>query len=125
MRRHGRWLILAAVVASATLLGATQRAGAAGLVDEIKQRGTMRFCVADWPYLTKDPKTGKWTGYDADLAEALASRFNAKVEFVDSSWGNMIPALLAKKSDVAWRGFFHPEERAKVVDYTKTDHNTG
>jgi polar amino acid transport system substrate-binding protein len=124
MRRYGRWLALAAI-ASAAFLGATRPAGAAGLVDEIKQRGTMRFCVADWPYLTKDPKTGKWTGYDADLAEALASRFSAKVEFVDSSWGNMIPALLAKKCDVAWGGFFHTEERQKVVDYTKDVHNTG
>jgi polar amino acid transport system substrate-binding protein len=125
MRRHGRWLALAIVIASVAFLGTPRPAGAAGLVDEIKQRGTMRFCVADWPYLTKDPKTGKWTGYDADLAEALASRFGAKVEFVDSSWGNMIPALLAKKCDVAWGGFFHTEERQKVVDYTKDVHNTG
>jgi polar amino acid transport system substrate-binding protein len=125
MRRCGRWLILTALVASATFLGTTRPSGAAGLVDEIKQRGTMRFCVADWPYLQKDPKTGKWSGYDADLAEALAGRLGAKAEFVDSSWGNMIPALLAKKCDVAWGGFFHTEERQKVVDYTKDVHNTG
>jgi len=125
MRRCGRRLILTALVVSATFLGTTRPSGAAGLVDEIKQRGTMRFCVADWPYLQKDPKTGKWSGYDADLAEALAGRLGAKVEFVDSSWGNMIPALLAKKCDVAWGGFFHTEERQKVVDYTKDVHNTG
>ncbi len=125
MKRYGRWLAVTALVASGTLLGVAPPARAAGLVDEIKQRGTMRFCVADWPYLTKDPKTGKWTGYDADLAEALAGRVGAKVEFVDSSWGNMIPALLAKKCDVAWGGFFHTAEREKVVDYTKDVHNTG
>ena len=55
----------------------------------------------------------------------MATRFGAKVEFVDSSWGNIIPALLAKKCDVAWGGFFHTEERQKVVDYTKDVHNTG
>lgn len=125
MRRYGRWLALAAVVASAAVLGAAQPAGAAGLVDEIKQRGVMRFCVADWPYLTKDPKSGQWTGYDADLAQALATKLGAKVEYVDSEWGNIIPALLAKKCDVAWGGFFHTEERQKVVDYTKDVHNTG
>jgi len=47
------------------------------------------------------------------------------VEYVDSEWGNIIPALLAKKCDVAWGGFFHTEERQKVVDYTKDVHNTG
>jgi polar amino acid transport system substrate-binding protein len=125
MRRYGRWLILSTLLVGATLAGVTRPATAAELVDEIKQRGTMRFCVADWPYLAKDPKTGKWTGYDADLAEALAGRLGVKVEFVDSSWGNIIPALLAKKCDVAWGGFFHTAERAQVVDYTKDVHNTG
>jgi polar amino acid transport system substrate-binding protein len=95
MKRYGRWLALATVIASAAVLGAAQPAGAAELVDEIKQRGVMRFCVADWPYLTKDPKTGQWTGYDADLAQALATKLGAKVEYVDSEWGNIIPALLA------------------------------
>jgi polar amino acid transport system substrate-binding protein len=125
MTRFGRWLALAALLVIMPVLGAARSGAAAGLVDEIKQRGAMRFCVADWPYLTKDPKTGKWTGYDADLAEALARRLGVKVEYVDSSWGNIIPALLAKKCDVGWGGFFHTAEREKVVDYTKDVHNTG
>ena len=116
------WTVTAALALSAGLAPAAR---AAGLVDEVKQRGTVRLCVADWPYLSKDPKTGKWAGYDADLAELFATRLGAKVEFVDSSWGNIIPALLAKKCDVAWGGFFHTEERQKVVDYTKDVHNTG
>ena len=125
MTRFGRWLALAGLLGTMTILGNPPSGAAAGLVDEIKQRGAMRFCVADWPYLTKDPKTGKWTGYDADLAEALARRLGVKVEYVDSSWGNIIPALLAKKCDVGWGGFFHTAEREKVVDYTKDVHNTG
>ena len=116
------WTVTAALALSAGLAPAAR---AAGLVDEVKQRGTVRLCVADWPYLSKDPKTGKWAGYDADLAELFATRLGAKAEFVDSSWGNIIPALLAKKCDVAWGGFFHTAEREKVVDYTKPVHNTG
>jgi len=52
MTRSGRWLTLAALLTAVTILGDARPGMAAGLVEEIKQRGTMRFCVADWPYLT-------------------------------------------------------------------------
>jgi polar amino acid transport system substrate-binding protein len=107
------------------LAGPGPEAEAAGLVDEIKKRGVVRLCVADWPYMQKDPKTGQWTGYDADLGALYGKRLGVKVEYVDSSWGNIIPALSAKKCDVAWGGFFRTAEREKVVDYTKPVHNTG
>lgn len=96
-----------------------------GLLAQIKQRGTLKLCVADSPYLKKDPATGEWTGYDADLAHAYAQSIGAKVVWVDSSWGNIIPTVQAGKCDIAWGAFFKLPERAKVVDYTVTTHNTG
>lgn len=96
-----------------------------GLLGQVKARGTLKLCVADSPYLKKDPATGDWTGYDADLAHAYAQSIGVKVEWVDSSWGNIIPTVQAGKCDIAWGAFFKLPERAKVVDYTVTTHNTG
>lgn len=125
MRRSSRTNAIVALLGVMTVLASVGIGAAAGLLDEIKQRSALKLCAADWPYLQKDPKTGKWTGYDADLAEIYAGRLGVKVEWVDSSWGNMIPALLAKKCDVAWGGWFYRPERAEVADYTKGVHNTG
>jgi ABC-type amino acid transport substrate-binding protein len=125
MRRFGRILTATVLAGAVAWLAAARDGAAAGLLDEVKQRGVIKLCVADWPYLQKDPKTGKWTGYDADLADLYAARLGVKVEYVDSSWGNMIPALLAKKCDISWGGWFFRPERAQVADYTKPVHNTG
>ncbi len=125
MRRNASVTVIAMLVVLIGIPGTIRPGSAAGLVDEIKQRGVLKLCVADWPFIQKDPKTGKWTGYDADLAEIYAGRLGVKVEWIDSSWGNMIPALLAKKCDASWGGWFFRPERAEVAAYTKGVHNTG
>jgi polar amino acid transport system substrate-binding protein len=54
-----------------------------------------------------------------------AKRLGVKVQWVDSSWGNIIPTVMAKKCDIAWGVFFYRPEREKVIDQTRPIHNTG
>ena len=116
---HMIGLALAIVLVPATLVSG------AGVLADIKQRGTLKLCTADSPYIQKDPKTGNWVGYDADLADMYAKQLGVKVQWVDSSWGNIIPTTLAKKCDIAWGVFFYRPEREKTIDQTKPIHNTG
>jgi ABC-type amino acid transport substrate-binding protein len=97
----------------------------AGTLAEIKQRGTLRLCAADWPYLVKDPKTGQWVGWDFDLANMYAARLGVKVAWVDSSWGNIVPSLVANKCDIAWGALRRTPERAQVLDFSQPVHKLG
>jgi len=115
-------LALAAVV---MIFAVPRGAVGAGLLDTIKSRGALQLCVADYPYIQKDPATGQWVGYDADLAAMFAARIGVKVQWVDVSWGNIVPALLAQKCDAVWSAPFVTPDRAKVVDFSSTVHNTG
>jgi len=120
-----RWAVSVALGAVAVLLGTLPGASGAGLLDVIKSRGALQLCVADYPYIQKDPATGQWVGYDADLAKMFASQLKVKVEWVDVSWGNIVPALLANKCDAVWSAPFVTAERAKVVNFTNTVHDAG
>lgn len=120
-----RWAAAVAFGSVALLLVALPNASGAGLLDTIKSRGAFQVCVADYPYMQKDPATGQWVGYDAELAKMFASTLGVKVEWVDVSWGDIVPALLAKKCDAVWSAPFVTPERAKVVDFTNTVHDAG
>ena len=57
-------------------------------VDEIKERGVIRVGTArDYcPMSFLNPETGKYEGFDADLAEDWANYLGVKIEFVPTSW---------------------------------------
>jgi len=112
-------------MAVAAMLVMPRGAAGAGLLETIKSRGALQLCVADYPYIQKDPATGQWVGYDADLATMFAARIGVKVQWVDVSWANIVPALLAQKCDAVWSAPFVTPERAKVVDFTNTVHDAG
>lgn len=122
--RQSGWFVLLALALVVVLSQATISLGA-GRLAEIKQRGTVRLCAADWPYLIKDPKSGQWAGWDADLAGMYASQLGVKVAWVDSSWGNIVPSLAANKCDLAWAALRSTPERAKVLDFSKPIHKLG
>ena len=49
------------------------------------------------PYYNKSIETGKWEGFGPDFADDLAKKLGAKVEFVETTWGNAVLDLQANK----------------------------
>ncbi|SFQ33623.1 ABC transporter substrate-binding protein [Variovorax sp. 770b2] len=68
------------------------------------------------PFEFKDPDTGKLTGFDIDLLEALAAKLDLKVTWQDVSFDQMISSLSTKRLDVFLGGFADTEERQKSID---------
>jgi polar amino acid transport system substrate-binding protein len=63
------------------------------------------------------------TGFDVDLAKAVARRWKIKVSFVSTAFTGLLPALGAKKCDLIWSGIFVTPERTQqfpAVGYMKT-----
>ena len=82
-------------------------------VDEIKERGVIRVGTAgDYcPMSFLNPETGKYEGFDADLAEDLANYLGVKIEFVPTSWPALMSDTLSEKFDLAICGITITEAR--------------
>ena len=79
----------------------------------ILKNGVLRVGTAgDYrPMSWRDPATGEYWGFDACLAEDLAARLGAKLEYVETSWRTLIEDALAGAFDLALCGIAVTEER--------------
>lgn len=104
---------------SSTDKAAAQAAAPVSTLDRIKQRGVLRVAVivGQEPYFHKDLASGQWSGACVDMANDIASKLSAKVETVESTWGNQILDLQGDKVDLAFAVNPTPE-RALVIDFS-------
>jgi polar amino acid transport system substrate-binding protein len=88
-------------------------------LERIKRSGVLRVAVivGQEPYFHKDLPTGKWSGACIDMANDIAAKLSAKVETVESTWGNQILDLQGDKVDLAFAVNPTPE-RALVIDFS-------
>lgn len=83
-------------------LTCTAAAQAAELPPDIVARGSVKAAVSpnyaplDW----RDPATNELTGFDHDLGNALGARLGLKIEWVPSTFEQMIPSLETGRVDV-------------------------
>ena len=96
-----------------------QAAAPVSTLDRIKQKGVLRVAVivGQEPYFHKDLASGQWSGACVDMANDIASKLSAKVETVESTWGNQILDLQADKVDLTFAVNPTPE-RALVIDFS-------
>src|SRR5271155_5021104 len=69
------------------------------------------------PYFNKDLATGEWSGMCIEMTKDIAGIFDAKVEYVESTYGNSVLDLQSGKIDLAYA--LNPTPlRALVIDFT-------
>lgn len=71
------------------------------------------------PYFAKDIGSGKWEGFGPDFSESLAQKLGAKVEYVETTWGNAVLDLQSNKIDVMF-GMAPTPARKEVVNFSDT-----
>jgi len=113
-----RHLQVAALAAVATLAvsAATFAQAQTTRLDQIESRGTLRVgMTGDYrPFTFLDKKTGKFEGFDVDMANALGKAMGVKVEFVKTSWPTFTKDFVADKFDIATGGVSITLARQKV-----------
>jgi polar amino acid transport system substrate-binding protein len=88
--------------------------------------GSFSVCMdVSFPPMEYYPTVGSTTptGFDVDLAKAVARRWKIKVNFVSVAFTGLLPALAANKCDLVWSGIFVTPERTQqfpAVGYMKT-----
>lgn len=86
---------------------------------DIRSRGSIKVASnVEYPpfeYYDTDNKT--IVGLDKDLADALGAKLGVKLEFNNMSFDAIIPALAAKRFDMAMSAMTDNAERRKQVDF--------
>jgi cyclohexadienyl dehydratase len=98
---------------------ATASSDPASRLDEVLQSGTLQVCsTGDYrPFTYRDPETGEWSGIDITMVEDLAARMDVEIEYVQTTWADLMPDFL-KKCDIAVGGISISMERAAQAFYT-------
>lgn len=95
-------LAAVAVVASLMSGAAVQAQDGQGYWQKVQAAGVLRCGAAVAPpYVMRDPATGEYSGFFADLCREFAQTLEVKPELVDTTWDNIVAGLQAGKWDVS------------------------
>ena len=81
-------------------------AGVETVLDRIRERGVLKVGTAGdyMPISFLDPETGRYVGFDAELAEDLADSLGVDLEYVKTSWPTLMEDTLEGRFDLAMCG---------------------
>ncbi|HEY6441519.1 MAG TPA: transporter substrate-binding domain-containing protein [Acetobacteraceae bacterium] len=105
----------AAAIASAGTAAAQTEA----TFDRIRRTGVLRIAVlpGEMPFFHKDLATGAWSGVAIDMTNSIAAPFNARLEYIESTYANSVLDLQANKTDLAFALNPTPQ-RALAIGFT-------
>jgi polar amino acid transport system substrate-binding protein len=110
--------LTAAFALFASVLSVAHATDPSLVINEIKQRGVLHYPVmsGEEPDFIKDPATGEWSGFYPDWGRQIADLLQVKIEFVETTWGNLAADFQAGRLDLAF-GVNPNPKRGLVVDY--------
>ncbi len=119
MKKLG-WLLLAALMLVTAVMPLTAGAEEGDLLDNIKTRGFISIATeGDWsPWTYIDEETGRLTGFDVEIGQAIADGLGVDVQFQVTQWDAILAGVSAGRFDLACNGVSYTEERAKSYDFS-------
>lgn len=116
-----RGLAAGAALLPATALIAAARAQPAneGTLARIQRTKVLRIAAlpGELPYFSRNIATGAWSGACIDMAKSIAKVFDAKLEYVEATYGTSVLDLQTNKVDLAFALNPTPE-RALSIGFT-------
>lgn len=129
MRKIIKTAVVACLLAGASLVGGAQaqdgNVTANSALEQIKKRGALRVgVVPTLPPGAMRSKEGTIIGFDAEVAERLATDMNVKLEHVPVVWDGLIPGLLASNFDLIITQMSMTPARNLTINFT-TSYSSG
>lgn len=76
----------------------------------------MKVCYAVWPpAIIKDAASGKLSGHDIDAMEQMASNLDAKIEYHETTFGDMVAAIQSGQCDIGTSLFLNGKRSGAVA----------
>ena len=108
-------LILVVVMAIASLVSC----GTAGEdLENVKANGKLVVGVTVYEPMDYYDENGKWTGFDAELAQEFANKLGVECELVIINWDRKVAELRSKQIDLVWNGMTATEKLGKKMDFS-------
>jgi polar amino acid transport system substrate-binding protein len=95
------------------------------VLEQVLKRGTLRVGMSTFVPWAMQDKTGKLIGFEIDVATRVAKDMGVKVEFVQTKWAGIIPALLTGNFDVIIGGMGITPQRNLKINFTNPYDVTG
>lgn len=95
-------------------------------LEGVKEAGVLKVCTTgDYrPFTYLDPKTKEYEGIDVTMVEDLAAGLEVEVEYVPTTWKELMPDFLAK-CDIGVGGVSVSLERAEQAYFTEATLDEG
>jgi polar amino acid transport system substrate-binding protein len=88
------------------------------VIEQIMKRGSLRVGLeAGYLPFEMADKTGKFIGFDVDMAKEMAKAMKVKFVPVNTAWDGIIPSLLTNKFDILISGMTITQERNLAVNF--------
>ena len=117
-----RRALAGAAIVPAAFIGAAQAQGtdAESTFERVKRTKTLRIAAlpGELPYFVKDLASGEWKGAAIEFAKDIAKVFDAKLEYVESTYGGSVLELQSNKVDLAFALNPTPQ-RALSIGFTR------
>jgi polar amino acid transport system substrate-binding protein len=89
----------------------------------VRQSGVLRWggdIQGGEPFVFEDPRRpGELTGFEAEIARALARELGVKAEFVQNDWSTLVPSLERGTFDIALNGLEVTPAREQRIRFTR------
>lgn len=82
------------------------------------------FGAEPYPPFTVPDASGKWTGWEIEMIDAICTAAGLDYELAPTAWDGIIPALVSKKVDLIIGSMSITEERLKTIDFSDKYYNT-
>ena len=103
-RRGIAGLTATGLAATAFIGSAKAQAANESTFDRVNRTKVLRIAAlpGELPYFHKDIASGEWTGAAISMAKDIAKIFDAKLEYLESTYGNSVLDLQTNKVDIAF-----------------------
>lgn len=111
--------VLAVFMLASVLTLAVSAKGSDDLLETIQERGTIIVGLeGDWAPWSYVDENDELTGYDVEVAKAVADKLGVEIQIVPGEWDGLFAGMDAGRYDMVVNGVEVTEERADKYDFS-------
>ena len=112
-------VMLAFFMLASVLTMAVSAKGSDDLLETIQERGTIIVGLeGDWAPWSYVDENDELTGYDVEVAKAIADKLGVEIQIVPGEWDGLFAGMDAGRYDMVVNGVEVTEERADKYDFS-------